>query len=187
MKRLLFFPSLVFLTMFIINGCNQEQQATEQAEEINEERFDDEMEDISEEITELYGINQMILEIAQNAEGNTSLNEQMQSFNQQVLNDHQQVKEKLTQLASQKNIALPENITYGEGSEVNDLKTTDPDDYADKYVDIISRASDDMERNLEDLEDELEDSYPEISTFVQNTITTVREHEESVDEVDEQI
>jgi predicted outer membrane protein len=187
MKKLMLLPGLFAFSFLFLVGCNQQQEATEQAEDVNEERFEDDMEDIAEEVTELYGVNQMILEVAQNAQGNTILSQEILSFNDQVLNDHQQVKDKLTQLANEKNIALPENINYGEGSEVNDLMTTDPDDYADKYIDIISQASDDMERKLEDLADELEGSYPEISSFVQNTITTVRAHEQSVDEVDEEI
>lgn len=187
MKRLLFFPTFFAFAMFMLVGCNQEQQATEQAEDINEERFEDDMEDMAEEITELYGVNQMILEIAQNTQGNSVLNQSLLDFNEQILNDHQQVKDKITQLASQKNIALPENITYGEGTEVYELMNTEADDYADEYIDIISQASDDMERNLEALEDELDGNFPEISSFVQNTITTVRAHEESADEVDEEI
>lgn len=187
MKKLFFLPTIFATSMLLLTACNQEQQATQQAEELNEERFEDDMEDISEEITDLYSINQMILEIAQNTEGNSILGQSLLRFNEQVLNDHQQVKDKLTQLASQKNIALPENIQYGEGTEVFDLKTTDAEDYADEYLDIISQASDDMERNLEELEEELEGDLPEIGSFVQNTITTVRAHEESIDEMDEEI
>jgi predicted outer membrane protein len=187
MKKLMLVPTLFAFMCVGLLGCNQQQEATEQAEEVNEERFDDDMEDVAEELTEIYGVNQMIIEIAQIAQGNSSLSQAMMDVNETILKDHQNFKDQLTQLANQKNIALPENINYGEGSEVNDLREADVDEFADEYIEILTRASDDMERKLEDIEDELEGSSPEISSFVQNTMPLIRSHEQSVDNLDEEI
>lgn len=190
MKKLLLIPSMLAFVGIGLIGCNQQQESTQRAEEVNEEIFEEEMdmEDVGETITEVYGVNQMIIEIAQIAQSNTALSQELLDMNEKVLNDHQSVKDQLTQLANQYNMVLPANINYGEGSEVNDLREAEADDFTDKYVDILSQASDDMERKLEEISDELEDDkVGEIGTFVQNTISLVRAHEESVDNLDEEI
>jgi len=187
MKMIFFVPVLLVLFSCALLSCNQQQEATEQAVETNEELYEDEMEDVAELITELYGINQMILEVAQIAQGNSAVSQDLLEMNETILNDHQQVKDRLTQLASQKNIALPENITYEEGSEIYNLREADPDDFLDEYINTLSQATDDMESKLENINEQLEGGADDIANFVQQTITTVRAHEELTDEVDETI
>jgi len=187
MKKLLFYPLYIATVFFVLAACTPQQEATEQAEEINEERFqnDDDMSDIAEEITEVYGVNHMILEIAKKAEQIGGLDQALMDFNNKAVSDHQSIQEQLKQLANQYNMALPENITYDEQSKVGKLASLEGTEFAKEYAETMEDASEDMERLLINLEDELEGNAEDITAFVQKTIPLVKEHENIVDEMDE--
>lgn len=117
--------------------------------------------------------NQLEIELGQLAAQKAS-NEKVQELGQKLVQHHREATEKLTSIASKKNIEVPQTLSENQRSEVAQFRELSGSEFDRRYT---SRLVDEHKKDIQRFEQQVnQGSDPEIREFARNTLPTLREH-----------
>lgn len=197
-RRFLILPALCLTLIF---GCDTERR-TDQAEDVQgieegtevEEDFGldtertaatgMEEEEKSEFVKEIARNSMMEVEASQLAQ-EMAQSQEVKEYAQMIVNDHQQINEKLRNIAQQENIDFPESLKEDQREEIQDLREKTGSDfdqaYMDKMVNKHEEAIDKLEKKLDEVQDQ------ELQSFIDDTLNALRQHKQEAEQIQEQI
>lgn len=185
-----------FLALFLgasmfYYSCETRPGATDdsvtRAQEINEERFEDVDEELAQDaelLTELASANMMKWQLSEEA-AERATNERVKKFAEKVASDHKELHDELQELAAQKNITLPLDVSEEHRNTMNDVIEADEEDFDQDYLNEIARHSSDYAADLEDLVENASDE--EIREWASKALFTFRQHENKASKLQEKI
>jgi putative membrane protein len=128
---------------------------------------------VSQFVTTAARNNQLEIELGQLAAQKAS-NEQVQELGQKMVQHHRQATEKLTSIASKKNIEVPQTLSEQQRDEVAQFRELSGSEFDRRYT---SRLVDEHKKDIQRFEQQAnQGSDPEIREFARNTLPTLREH-----------
>ncbi len=182
MKKVYFFALIAMLLS--VAACTPRQDAVEQAEDTNEAQFEenDAMEDLSEFLVHAYSQNMLISEASQMATEKAT-SDQVKQFARKSWDDHQKVKQDLQRLATQMNVTLPDSLSNEDKDKVENLTSADENNFDEKYVELVDEATEDLVKEFEEVSDD--SMNVDLGNFVQQTLPSLRQHQEETDQLEE--
>ena len=141
-------------------------------------------EDTREFITEAGSSSMMEVELAQLAREKAQ-SQQVKDYAQMIENDHQQANQRLQDLAQQKNIKIPQSMKEDHREKMEDLREKSGSEFDQEYMDLmVDQHEKDIDK-FEDKRDEVQDQ--ELQSWIDNTLTTLRQHKEQAEQIKEQV
>jgi putative membrane protein len=110
---------------------------------------------------------------------------EVKDFGQRMVDDHGQANDKLKQIAGQKDIELPQDLSEDAQATYDDLQGKSGAEFDKAYMDeMVSDHEDDVAA----FEDYVENAQaPALRTFAEETLPTLKEHLELAKETQEQV
>ncbi len=200
-RRFLILPALCLTLTF---GCDSGDRRTAQSdgyqetEGLNEAETPDQAfgtetertsaagleEDTREFVTEAASSSMMEVELARLAQEKAQA-QQVKDFAQMIANDHQQANQELQNLAQQKNINVPQTMKEDHREKMEDLREKTGSEFDKEYMDLMVEQHEKSIDKFESKQEEVQD--PEVKNWVENTLTTLRQHKEQAEQINEQI
>jgi putative membrane protein len=163
--------------------------AVTRAKDINQERFEDTegAADLSDEATTLVDIassNMLKMRLSERALERASSRE-VQQYAERVAQEQRRINQELQELAAEKNITLPLDVSEDHRDSMNDVLEQTGMDFDQEYINLMT---DEANNKMDDLEDLAENSEDEqIRNWAARTIPTVRQHQEIGERIKDQI
>lgn len=181
------------------DGLNE----AEYAESIEEANTDESLGgegsfDVETERTSAAGIQEETQEFLTNAASSSMMEVQMaqlaqekaqsqevKDYAQMIEQDHKNANEKLKSIAQQNNINLPETMMQEQEEKMQDLREKTGSEFDKEYMSMqVDLHEKDIEK-FEDMKNDVQDQ--EIKQWIDNTLTTLRQHKEQAQQIKEQI
>jgi len=110
---------------------------------------------------------------------------EVKDFGQRMVDDHGQANDKLKQIAEQKGIELPQDLSEDAQATYDDLQQQSGAEFDEAYMDeMVSDHEDDVSA----FEDYVEDAQdPDLRSFAEETLPTLKEHLELAKQTQEQV
>ena len=175
--------------MFATIACNQQTDSVEEAQETTEERFDDtamedQREDAAEFMTVSASSSMMELEASKLAQQKAT-NPQVKEFADMMVNDHTAANKEMRELATSKNITMPDSMSSDHMDHVRELSEKTGAEFDKAYMDrMVSAHESDVER-FEDVAEDADYDDAEVKAFASKTVTKLREHLERAKQIRE--
>ncbi len=184
MKSAFIFTAFVLGVSFIACDTNKKQQSSSEiAEEANKETFENannSLEEDSQFMIKAASGGMMEVELGKLAV-NIGSNEQVKEFGQRMVEDHSKANQRLMEIASKKNITLPNAMNDGHQDKVKKLSKKTGTEYDKDYLDfMVNDHNDDIEL-FEDAVDNLGDE--EVKAFAAETLPTLRNHQQQAEAI----
>lgn len=170
-------------------ACNQQTDSVEEAQETTEERFDDtamedQREDAAEFMTVSASSSMMELEASKLAQQKAT-NPQVKEFADMMVNDHTAANKEMRELATSKNITMPDSMSSDHMDHVRELSEKTGAEFDKAYMDrMVSAHESDVER-FEDVAEDADYDDAEVKAFASKTVTKLREHLERAKQIRE--
>lgn len=163
-------------------ACNQSTDSVDEAQERTEERFEDtamedQRVDASEFMTKSASSNMLEIEAGKLAQQRAT-NPQVKEFANMMVKDHTAASQEMRQLATSKNITLPDSMSNDHMDHMRDLREKRGADFDRAYMDrMVSAHEDDVER-FEDVAEDNDYRDAEVKAFAAKTLPKLRQHHE---------
>lgn len=170
-------------------ACNQSTDTVEEAQETTEERFEDtamedKREDAAEFMTKSASSSMMAVEASKLAQQKAT-NPQVKEYANMVVNDHTALNKEMRELATSKNITMPDSMSNDHMDHVRELNDKTGADFDKAYMDrMVSAHEDDVER-FEDVAEDADYEDAEVKAFASKTVTKLRQHLERAKQIRE--
>ena len=175
---------MTLLLALMLAACDSKPEATEQAEEINEEKFDDtSTEDLSEFIVEAYTNNLMLTEASQIASGKATA-QNVKDYALAAREEHRQIGQEMETLAQKLNITLPTTLATADDDRMESLRQASGEEFDEEYTEMLEELNDKLVEEFDDVEGEVQNS--DAKAFVNQTLITLRNHQEQTDALEDQ-
>jgi len=106
-----------------------------------------------------------------------SQNAEVKKFAQMMVSDHGKANDELKALAGKKSVKLPDGVSSGQKSTIEDLGKLTGADFDKKYVETMVK---DHEKTVALFEDNADNSDAEIKAFATKTLPTLKSHLEMI-------
>jgi putative membrane protein len=112
--------------------------------------------------------------------------QEVKDFAQMMINDHNQANEKLQNSIQDNNIDLPQNLKEDQEDKMQNLRDLSGQEFDKEYM---SMMVDMHEKDIDKFENMKEQNVQdqELQTWVDNTLTTLRQHHEQAKQIKEQL
>jgi putative membrane protein len=110
---------------------------------------------------------------------------EVKDFGQRMVDDHGQANDKLKQIAGQKDIELPQDLSEDAQATYDDLQGKSGAEFDKAYMDEMVSDHEDDVAAFEDYVENAQD--PDLRTFAEETLPTLKEHLELAKETQEQV
>lgn len=100
--------------------------------------------------------------------------QQVQEYGQALKDHHQKNKQKLENLAQQKNVQLPQDLSSEKKQKVQKLESAQPDQFEKEFLSTMVKGHEDAVRKFEEAEKNVADE--ELKNYISETLPTLREH-----------
>lgn len=141
-------------------------------------------EDTREFVTEAASSSMMEVELAQLAQDRAQ-SQQVKDYAQMIANDHQQANQELQNLAQQKNINVPQTMKEDHREKMENLRDKSGSEFDKEYMDLMVEQHENDIDKFESKQDEVQDQ--ELKNWVDNTLTTLRQHKDQAEQIKEQV
>jgi putative membrane protein len=168
-------------------ACNQNTDSVDEAQETTEERFEDtamedQREDAAEFMTKSASSSMMEIEASKLAQQKAT-NPQVKEFANMMVNDHTAASKEMSELATSKNITLPDSMSSDHMDHVRDLRDKTGADFDKAYMDrMLSAHENDVER-FEDVAEDAGYEDTEVKAFANKTLPKLRQHHERAKQI----
>ncbi|MBD1398894.1 DUF4142 domain-containing protein [Pontibacter sp. JH31] len=168
-------------------ACNQKTDSVEEAQEATEERFEDtamedQREDAAEFMTKSASSSMMEIEASKLAQQKAT-NPQVKEFANMMVNDHTAASKEMRELATSKNITMPDSMSSDHMDHVRDLRDKTGADFDKAYLDrMLSAHENDVER-FEDVAEDADYEDAEVKAFASKTLPKLRQHHERAKQI----
>jgi putative membrane protein len=109
-----------------------------------------------------------------------SQNDEILSFAQQMIDDHQAAGEKMKQAAQEAGVEVPSEMAEDQQEALDDLE--EADDFDEAYVDAQVEAHDEAVDLFEGFSENAEDGP--LRTFAQETLPTLEDHKSRIEDIE---
>ncbi|GHA63440.1 hypothetical protein GCM10007389_14970 [Pontibacter akesuensis] len=159
-------------------SCNQEGGAVEEAQEVNEQQaegteMEDQMTNVSDFMTKAASSNMLEIQAGQLAQQKGQMKE-VKDYAQMIVTDHQQATQKLTQLAQQNNIVLPDSMSQEHMNMLEELRGKTGQEFDREYMNLMVSSHEEAVSLFENASNELENQ--EVKSFASSTLPKLRQH-----------
>ena len=110
---------------------------------------------------------------------------EVEDFGQRMVDDHGQANDKLTQIAEQKGIELPQDLSEEAQGTYDELRQKSGAEFDQAYMDEMVSDHEDDVAAFEDYVENAED--PDLRSFAEETLPTLKEHLELAKQTQEQV
>ena len=110
---------------------------------------------------------------------------EVKDFGQRMVDDHGQANDKLTQIAEQKGIELPQDLSEDAQATYEELQQKSGAEFDESYMDGMVGDHEDAVAAFEDYVENAKD--PELRSFAEETLPTLKEHLEQAKQTQEQV
>ena len=110
---------------------------------------------------------------------------EVKDFGQRMVDDHGQANDKLTQIAEQKGIELPQDLSEEAQGTYEELQQKSGAEFDEAYMDEMVSDHEDDVAAFEDYVENAED--PDLRSFAEETLPTLKEHLELAKQTQEQV
>ena len=110
---------------------------------------------------------------------------EVKDFGQRMVDDHGQANDKLTQIAEQKGIELPQDLSEDAQATYEELQQKSGAEFDQAYMDEMVSDHEDDVAAFEDYVENAKD--PELRSFAEETLPTLKEHLEQAKQTQEQV
>ena len=168
-------------------ACNQQTDSVEEAQETTEERFEDtamedEREDAAEFMTKSASSNMMAIEASKLAQQKAT-NPQVKEFANMMVNDHTALGKEMRELATSKNITMPDSMSNDHMDHVRELNEKTGADFDKAYMDrMVSVHENDVDR-FEDVAEDNNYDDAEVKAMASKTLPKIRQHHERAKQI----
>lgn len=164
--------------LFGVASCNQEQGAVEEAQETNEQRaedtaMEDQMTNMSDFMTKAASSNMLEVQAGQLAQ-QKGLMQEVKSYGQMMVTDHQKAGDQMKQLAQQKNIVLPDSMSQEHMEQLEELRNANGAEFDNQYIDLMVSSHENTVSLFEDASNDIEDQ--EVKSFATTMLPALRQH-----------
>lgn len=161
--------------------------ATSRAKEINEERFEDAEVDLSEEaetLVDIASINLLKLRLSERALERAS-SKDVQQYAERVTQEQRRINQELQEIAAQKNITLPLDVSDDHKQTMNDVLETTGEEFDQEYLDIMTDETNNKVNDLENLADNASDD--DIRNWASRALPSMRQQQETGERIQESL
>ncbi len=138
---------------------------------------------VTEFLTEAASGGMMEVELGRIAQEKAT-NQQVKDFAAMMIKDHSAANEQLMSIAQGKNIQLPTTLTEEHQEHVTKFRDmASGNDFDKEYVDMMVEDHEEDINKFEDAREDVQDQ--EIKQWVDNTLPTLRQHKERIDQIKE--
>jgi putative membrane protein len=152
--------------------------AVTRAQEVNDERFEDAESDLSDEANTLVDIassNMLKMRLSERAIERASSGD-VKQYAEKVATEQRRINHELQELAAQKNITLPLDVSDNHRDTMNDVLEQTGEEFDQEYMDVMTDEANNKLNDLEDLAENSQDQ--EIRNWAARVIPTVRQQQE---------
>jgi putative membrane protein len=112
--------------------------------------------------------------------------QEVKDFAQMMINDHNQANEKLQNSIQDNNIDLPQNLKEDQEDKMQNLRDLSGQEFDKEYMSMmVDMHEKDIDKYENMKEQNIQDQ--ELQTWVDNTLTTLRQHHEQAKQIKEQL
>ena len=201
-RRFLILPAICLSLVF---GCDGDRRAgqsegyqeTEGLNEANETEIErgfgvdtertsaEGVEDATVEfVNEAASSSMMEVELAKIAQEKAQM-QQVKDYAQMIENDHQQANQELQNIAQQENINLPESLKEDHQEKVQKLQELSGNEFDKEYMEMMVDQHEKDINKFEGKQEEVQDQ--ELKSWIDNTLTTLRQHKEQAEQIKDQL
>ncbi|MGB3616856.1 MAG: DUF4142 domain-containing protein [Catalinimonas sp.] len=164
----------------VMSACSDKKETTTDATEVTAPEAMDE--DVA-EFFEKASLSGMFTAQAAQLAQDMATNPEVKNLAAKLMSDHDQANQKLMTMARTMNVQLPQ-MSQNYQDKLDELRNAGAD-FDKKYLEMVEETHKASLRHYEEAADETENA--ELKTFVQQTMTTMRGHEEMVERLKEQM
>lgn len=189
MKRIATTGLMACAFLFGTIACNQKTDSVEEAQERTEERFEDtamedQRVDAAEFMTKSYSASLMEIEAGKLAQQKAT-NPQVKEFAGMMVKDHTAASKEMRDLATSKNITLPDSMSSDHMDHVRELRDKTGADFDKAYMDRMESAHSDDVSRFEDVAEDDDYDDAEIKAFANKTLPKLRQHHDRAKQIKE--
>lgn len=187
MKRIGLTGFVAGCLLFGTIACDQKREPVEEAQEATEERFEDtamedQREDAAEFMTKSASNNMMVIEASKLAQ-QMATNPQVKEFANMAVKDHTAVSKEMSDLATSKNITMPDSMSSDHMDHVRELREKSGADFDMAYMDRMQSAHSDDVSRFEDVAEDEDYDDAEVKAFASKTLPTLRQHHDRAKQI----
>ncbi|TPE42677.1 DUF4142 domain-containing protein [Pontibacter mangrovi] len=185
MKKVISTGMMAAAVLFAV-ACNQEKGAVEEAQETNEQMveetsMEDQMTEMSDFMTKAASGGMMEVELGKMAQ-EKGQHADVKSFGQMMVTDHTKANDELKQLASQKNVTLPDSMGEKHMDHVKELQEKTGAEFDKAYMSLMVDDHEEDVKMFEDAAENMQDA--DVKAFASKTVTTLRQHLDRAQQID---
>lgn len=188
MKKNFLILGVLSMTLFV--ACDSDRRTAQnegyQDTDTTLVEQDDQMDDdVREFITEAASGGMMEVELGKIVQEKAT-NQEVKDFAAMMVKDHSAANEQLKSLAQTKNIQLSDSLSDEHREHVNKFRDmAKGGDFDKEYVDLMVEDHEEDISKFEEAQEDVKD--PELKQWVDNTLPTLRQHKERIDQIKETI
>lgn len=174
--------SLAFVAAFALQSCNngnKPEDSEKAAKEANEQKADNKTNAVDEGdakwADEVANGGMKEVEASQKAL-TMSMDKDVKSFAQMMVDDHTKANNELKDLAAKKNITLPSSLSDDARKDIDDMSKKTGHDFDEAYMDMMVSDHDKTVSKLQDGNNSLKDA--DLKAWAAKTLPVVQHHDE---------
>ena len=191
-----YFLLITSVVFFVAIACNNNPDSVEKANDSNEAKMEHSDTSRSNQVaqsvseldskfmTEAANIGLTEISLGKLASERSS-NSKIKHFGNMMVKDHMHANHELQNIASEKNITLPDSLSKSSKKECDDLKKKKGKAFDKAYIDMMVDGHQKVLSQFEDLEKHGTDS--QLKAFVSKTIPVIQDHLDSAKAIKESI
>jgi len=185
LKKITSYSTALCLAVTLMSSCSSHpSDSKEVAEESNEEKFDHKGEKAADHLVEAYSGNMYEVKVSENAAMNAS-DPEVKKIAAMMVEAHTKMNTDVANLAGQKNVTLPTDLTDDQRKCIEKLTEKTGVDYDKDYISDLKDKHEKTLKMLEKVADKCDD--PEIKSWATSSIPEVQHHLDMVNAAHENL